>query len=103
MRVKGLGMRKRSQEGMTQACSGRRWKGADGRAGQLRQLDGAHLGLIDGTAGAVGGEDGGAAGLDDVLEPQQSLARAARTGAAHGIEAEQLENARDQFAVEAAG
>ena len=38
-------------------------KGADGRAGHLRQLDGAHLGLIDGAARAVGGKDGGAAGL----------------------------------------
>src|SRR5579859_6030936 len=44
---------------------------ADGRGGELGELDGAHLGLVDGAAGAVGGEDGGAATLDYALEPEQ--------------------------------
>ncbi len=65
------------------------------------QLDGAHLGLVDGAARAVGGEDGGAAGFDDVGQAEQPLARAAGAGAAHGVEAKHLENAGDQFAVEA--
>ena len=41
------------------------------------------------------------AGLDHVLEAQQSLARAAGAGAAHGVEAEELEDAGDQLAVKA--
>ena len=80
---------------------GLQMKGADGRAGHLRELDGAHLGAIDGTARAVGGEDGGMAALDHLLESQQAFARAAGAGAAHGVKAEELEDARDQFAVEA--
>jgi len=57
--------------------------------------------LIDGAERAVGSEDGGAAGLDDARQAEQPLARAARAGAAHGIEAEQFEDAGDEFAVEA--
>ena len=76
-------------------------KGADGRAGHLRQLDGTHLGLIDGAERSVGGEDGGAAGFDDVGQAEQPLARAAAAGTAHGIEAKDFENAGNQLAVEA--
>ena len=36
-----------------------------------------------------------------LLQSPQPLARAARTGAAHGVESEQLKNARDQLAVKA--
>jgi hypothetical protein len=81
---------------------GLQMKGADGSAGELGELDGAHLGLIDGAERAVGGEDGGAAALDHVDQAHQAFARASRTGAAHGIEAEHPENAGDEFAVEAA-
>ena len=53
-------------------------KCADGCAGELRQLDGAHLGAVDGTARAVGGEDGGAvAAVDEGLEPEQTFTGAA--------------------------
>ncbi len=57
MRVNGLGIRKRSQDRMVQARSRLQMKCADGRARHLRQLDGAHLGLIDRAARPVGGED----------------------------------------------
>ncbi len=76
-------------------------KGADGRAGHLRQLDGAHLGAVDGAARTVGGKDGRLAAFDHLRQAQQPFARAARAGAAHGMKAEQAENARNQFAVEA--
>src|ERR1700679_2270497 len=38
-------------------------KGSDGCTAHLGELDGAHFGLIDGAARAVGGEDGGFAGF----------------------------------------
>ncbi len=76
-------------------------KSADARAGESGELDGAHFGAINRAAGAVGGEDGGAAAFDDLLEAEQAFARAARAGAAHGFESEELESAGDQFAVEA--
>jgi len=42
---------------------------ADGCSGELRQLDGAHLGAVDGAARAVGGEDGGVAASMTDLSP----------------------------------
>ena len=63
--------------------------------------DGTHLGLVDGAARAVGGEDGGMAGFDCLLEAEQAFASAARAGAAHGSVAEEIEGAGDEFAVEA--
>ncbi len=63
-------------------------KGADGRAGHLRQLDRTHLGAVDGSARTVGGKDGRLAAFDHLRKAQQLLARAAAAGAAHGMEAE---------------
>src|ERR1700743_2351173 len=40
--------------------------------------------------------------LDDVSQSQQSFASAARARAAHGVEAEQTQDAGDQFAINAA-
>ena len=74
---------------------------ADGRAGELGELDGARLGAIDGSARTVGGEDGGRAALDDLLEAEEAVAAAGGAGAARGMETEELEGAGDELAVEA--
>ena len=76
-------------------------KCADGCARCLRKLNRPHLGLIDWASRAVGGEDCGATGLNDLLKSEQAFARITGTGSAYGIEAKHLEDARDQLAVEA--
>jgi hypothetical protein len=43
---------------------------ADGGAGELGQFDWAELGLVDGTAGAVSGEDGWSAFVEDFAEAE---------------------------------
>ena len=63
-------------------------------------LMGPDLGAVDGAARAVGGEDGGMPGFDDLLEAEQTFARAAGAGAAHRFESEDLESPGDQLAVE---
>ena len=73
----GLGDQKAVPGAHDPGVLGLQMKGADGRAGHLRQLDGAHLGLVDGAARAVGGKDGGAAALDNVPRPS-SPSRAPR-------------------------
>ena len=77
-------------------------KCADRSAGKLRQFDGAHLGSVNGPARAIRGEDGSLAIFNDGLEAKQARTCGARTGAAHGIEAEHTQDARDEFAIEAA-
>src|ERR1700722_19557288 len=47
---------------------GLQMKSADGRTRNLRQLDGAHLGFVDGTARSVGSKDGWDVALEHTLE-----------------------------------
>lgn len=76
-------------------------KTANGRAGEPGKLDGAGFGAVDGATGSVGGEDGGATGVENLLEAEQGLRAAARAGATHGRVAEKLKDAGDEFPVEA--
>src|ERR1700677_842259 len=76
-------------------------KSADARAGEGGEADGAGLGSVDRAARTVSREDGGMAGFDDRLEAEEGLLSSARAGTAHGLVTEELESARDQFAVEA--
>src|ERR1039458_2802121 len=76
-------------------------KSADARASETGEFDGAGFSLVNRAARAVGGEDRGAAGFDDLLEAEQAFTSAARAGAAHGFVSEETESAGDQFAVEA--
>lgn len=72
---------------------------ADGGLADLGELDGAGLGLVDGAARAVGGEDGGGSLFEDVAESDQAFAASAGAGAADGAVAEALEGASDELAV----
>src|ERR1700738_3153654 len=77
-------------------------KCADGGAGALRELDGAHLGLVDGAARAVGSEDRRCAAFEYALEPHQAFAARAGTGAADRTKAKEPQSAGDELAVETA-
>ena len=62
-------------------------EGADGRAGGLRQLNRAHLGLVDGAARPVGGKNRCTAGLDDALEALANVRRFTPSELSQGDEA----------------
>jgi hypothetical protein len=62
---------------------------ADGRAGELGEFDGAEFGLVDRAAGAVGGEDGWGAFVEDAAQAEEALTAAAGAGAAHRAVAEE--------------
>jgi len=80
---------------------GLQMEAADGRAGHLRQFDGAHLGLVDGAARAVGGKDGGTTTLNDVRQSHHPTPPAVAAGTAHGVIAKKLQDTRNQFSVKA--
>src|SRR5579872_3672433 len=75
-------------------------KGADRGPGHLCQLDWPHLGLIDGPARSICGEDRCAPGLDHPFQAEYPLATTARARSAHRIEAKQPQNASNQLAIE---
>ena len=69
---------------------------------ELGQLDDAGLGDLCRAAGAVGGNGAVVPGEVGALQVAQSGSAVARAGAANGDEAEPLDRAGDEFAVEAA-
>jgi hypothetical protein len=77
-------------------------EGADVGAGELGQLGDAGLGDHGGAAGAVGGDGAVVAGEVGAVEVAQAGHGVAGAGAADGDEAETLDGAGDEFAIEAA-
>src|SRR6266700_6345903 len=74
----------------------------DRNARDLRELDGSHLGVVDGAARAVGGEDGRDAALKHALEAEHAFAAGAGTGAADGVESKKPQCAGNELAIKAA-
>ncbi len=76
--------------------------GADRRVDEFGELDNAGLGDHGGASGAVGGDGAVVAGQVGTLHVAQAGSTVAGAGAADGDEAESLDGAGDQLAVEAA-
>ena len=74
---------------------------SDGRVGDSREVNGTGFCAVDGSARAVGSEDGRMPGIEDALKTEQSLRTAVRAGATHGRVAEKLKDACDEFTIEA--
>ena len=74
---------------------------AYGRAADLGEFDGSGFGFVDWAARAVGGEDGRRFVVEDAAQGDEAFAASATAGASDGAEAEELQGARDEFAVEA--
>jgi hypothetical protein len=77
-------------------------EGSDSGVDEFGQLDDAGFGDLRGTSGAVRGDGAVVSGDVSALQVAQTGGSVARAGAADGDEAETLDSAGDQFAVEAA-
>ena len=76
-------------------------KDANGVAGELSQLHGARLDLVDRAARAVRSKDRGMAALDSLGQRPQAAASGSRAGSARSQITEMLDGARNQLTVEA--